>query len=91
MCSSDLETSAGKLGIRSLANGMSIRGNALLARHGERLIKSDIGSIKTGISEMNQANNLTICDNYDLTLESMMASAAQRKKLGFVIDLIVVH
>jgi len=84
------ETSAGKLGIRSLANGMSIRGNALLARQGEKLTKSDIGRIKTGISELNQANNLTICDNYDLTLDSMMASAAQRKKLGFDIDLIVV-
>ncbi len=84
------ETSAGKLGIRSLANGMSIRGNALLARQGEKLTKSDIGRIRTGISEMNQANNLTICDNYDLTLDSMMASASQRKKLGFDIDLIVV-
>jgi replicative DNA helicase len=84
------ETSAGKLGIRSLANGMSIRGNALLARQGEKLTKSDIGRIRTGISEMNQANNLAICDNYDLTLDSMMASAAQRKKLGFDIDLIVV-
>ena len=84
------ETSAGKLGIRTASNAENICGNALLGKGGSRLNEGDQRGLKRHMGKMRDGGNLTVCDNFDLSLDSMMAVAAMRAKLGFPVDLIVV-
>ena len=84
------ETSAGKISLRNMCNNMEISANSLAGKQGEKMSGKDISRFKRGIAEMIEKDNLTICDDYDMTMETMMAIAAMRKKMGFEIDLIMV-
>ena len=84
------ETSAGKLGMRNASNSQNICGNAMLGKGGDKMDHGDNMKFKRAITDLREANNLTICDNFDLTLDSMMAIATMRAKQGFPIDLIEV-
>jgi len=84
------ETQAGKIGIRGLSNSQSIDGKELLGKGGQRMTKQTIQRAKTGLMKFKERGNLTVCDNFDLTLESMTAITAMRLKIGHKIDLIVV-
>jgi replicative DNA helicase len=84
------ETGAGKLSLRNMSNNMEISANALNGKQGEKMTLNDNKRFKRGVDEMIEKDNLTICDDYDMTLEKMQAIASMRKKMGFQIDLIMV-
>lgn len=84
------ETQAGKIGIRSISNAMNIDGKEMLGRAGMRMSPHNMGRFKAGLEKLTAGDNLAICDNFDLTLESMLAITAMRLKIGHPVDLIIV-
>lgn len=84
------ETGAGKIGIRLTSNSMSIDGKKLLGKGGLKLDKMDFNRVKLASDDIAKDNNITICDNFDLTLEAMLAITAMRIKMGHDVDLIAV-
>ena len=84
------ETSAAKLISRMVANRTGIDSKTILGKGDAKLVKADMVKIKNCANSIKESNTLTICDNYDMTLESLMGVASQMREAGRPLDLIVI-
>jgi replicative DNA helicase len=84
------ETNAAKIFTRVLANRLDVDSKAILGKGDVKLTKDEVIKIKNETEKIKDSGTLTICDNFDLTLESMMGIASQLKETGVDIDLIAV-
>jgi replicative DNA helicase len=82
------ESSSAKLITRMVSNRGNINGKTLLGKGDERLTEGDMIGIKKHTRDIKESGTLIICDNYDLTLESMLGIATQLKEAGYDFDLI---
>jgi replicative DNA helicase len=83
------ETNAAKIITRIISNRANINSKSILGK-GDPLNKADMHNIRREMASIKESETMTICDNFDLTLESMMGIASQIKELGKPIDLILV-
>ena len=84
------ETNSAKIITRIISNRTNINSKTILGKGEEKLDKADTVKIKREIGSIKDSDTLTICDNFDLTLESMMGIASQIRETGKDIDLILV-
>jgi replicative DNA helicase len=84
------ETNSAKILTRIISNRTNINSKAILGKGDEKLCKADMIKIKNAADSFQSSDTFTFCDNFDLTLESMMGIATQLKEAGRPIDIIAV-
>jgi replicative DNA helicase len=84
-----LETEANMIHARLAANNQSVDMGRILGKTDSPLIKSDLIKLAGYIDEMKNNNNLVICDEDSITLESIAAKCQQVNDVGGF-DLILV-
>lgn len=84
------ETNSAKILTRIISNRTNIDSKTILGKGDETLSKADMIRIKRELEKVKDSDSITICDNFDLTLESMMGVATMIREAGKPIDLIIV-
>jgi replicative DNA helicase len=84
------ETSAAKLISRMVAARTGINSKTILGKGEEKLCKADMHKIKRETEKIMASDTIVICDQYDLTLESLMGIASKMRESGKPLDLIMI-
>jgi len=85
-----LETNSDKIITRFAANELNINSKAILGKAGFSLTQQDLVRMKSFTVGYKKADNVIVCDDFSLTLDSMQSIATQIAESGVEIDIIAV-